>query len=130
VVTDDLRPAGRTRFDHDEIHARGECRQRTSVGQPAITDEPRHGSPQTQLLAPVERLLADAEVPAGAPPDLDHNELPGRAGIDRHEIQLISPDPDLPREHRPTRLGEPIGDQLLSRITVSLCGGALRHPCR
>ena len=72
----------------------------------------------------VDRLLGQAEVPVPAESDLDEHENRRRTRVDRDDVQLGAPDPDLATENRPAGCGELGGDEQLGRIAPTLLRGA------
>ena len=108
-------------LDRDEIDANRQARYRTSVGQ-AILDQSADSRPQVTTLAMVEGLLRKPEVPATSPPDLDDDEVRRWARVDRHEIELVVTDMDVPGQDGPARLAQPSGDELLGGVTRQLSG--------
>ena len=82
----------------------------------------------------VDRLLGEAEVPAGPPADLDDHQRRGRTGVDRDEVELVATDVDVPGQDGPTQVPETRSDECLGGIAGPLCcrsrriAGSVRHP--
>jgi hypothetical protein len=72
----------------------------------------------------VDRLLGKPVRAAAAPADLDHHERGRRARVDRHEIQLVATDVDVPGEDRPTGLDQPTGNERFCGIARDLRRGS------
>ena len=81
----------------------------------------------------IDGLLRQAEVAASPPADLDDHERGRRARVDRHEIELVATDMDVPGQDGPTGFREPRGDQRFGGITRPLgrrsyrFAGSVRH---
>jgi hypothetical protein len=81
----------------------------------------------------VDRLLREAEVATGTPADLDDDQCRRRTMIDRHEVELVPTDMDVPGQDRPAGVGEARSDEPLGGITRLLrrrsirCAGSVRH---
>jgi hypothetical protein len=68
-------------------------------------------------LAEVERLFGESEVASAPPADLDHHEHRRRTRVDRHEVELVATDMDVPGEDGPARFDQPMSDQSFGGIT-------------
>ena len=79
---------GRGRLNHDEVDADWQPRKRTAVGKSGRRKEATDRPPQPRPFAPVKSLFGQPEVATAAPADLDDDERPWRAGIDRDDIEL------------------------------------------
>ena len=53
---------------------------------------------------------------AAPPADLDDHERGRRARVDRHEVDLMTADMDVPSQDRPARLEQPRGDQAFGTV--------------
>jgi hypothetical protein len=121
-------------LDHDQIEAQRQPGHWRSVGQHAPVEQPVRGRPDMRALAVVDRLLREAEVATGTPADLDDDQCRRRTGIDRHEVELVATDMDVPGQDGPARVREARSDEPLGRITRLLRGrssrvaGSVRHP--
>ena len=71
-------------------------------------------------LPEVDGLLREAERPGRAEPDLDNHQAPRRARVDRHEIELVATDMDVPGQDRPAGHGQPLRDEGLGVVAGSL----------
>lgn len=88
-------------FDRDQVDADGQRRQRRPIRKDAGSQQPGDRSAQMASLAPVERLLRQAEPAIPAPAHLDHHERRRRSRIDRHEVELAAAHADPTPEDRP-----------------------------
>jgi hypothetical protein len=112
-------------FHGHEVNPDGQSRRGASIGQ-TILDQPPDGRPKVTPLAMVECLLGEPEVTAAPPADLDDDEGRRRARVDRHEIELVATDMDVPGQDGPTGLEQSDEDQRFGGVTCLLCLG----PCR
>ena len=71
----------------------------------------------------VHGLLGQAKFPGSAKADLDDHEIARRSRIDRDDVQLGTPDPDLATEDRPAGSGEVGSDEYLGGVAAALLGG-------
>jgi len=112
----------------DEIEPEAQPRQRTPVGKASRGDHRPGRVAHVTPLPEVDGLLREAERPRAPQPDLDDHELRRRrrARVDRHEIELVATDMDVPGQDGPTGVRQAGGDQRLGGITRLLCRGPLR----
>lgn len=115
------------RLDHDQVEAQRQMRQQRAVRQRAAFEEPIGGGPYVEPFPGIDGLLRQPERTAGAPANLDGHEHPGRARVDRDQVQLITPDVDVPPEDRPAAGRQAIGDQLFGGISGVLGVGPHRR---
>ena len=111
----------RGRFHRDQVDPDRQSRDRPSVGQ-AILEQPADGRPQVGTLAVVEGLLGEPEIPPAAPADLDDHQARWRTRVDRHEIELVATDMDVPGQDGPACFAQPNRDQILGGVTRQLSG--------
>jgi hypothetical protein len=104
------------RFDDDEVHAHRQPRDGRAARKP-ILEQPAQRGAKVAALAVVERLFWEPEVAPPTPADLDDHEHRRRARVDRHEVELVATDMDVPGEDGPARFHQPIGDQSFGGIT-------------
>jgi hypothetical protein len=71
----------------------------------------------------VDRLFAGSEVACRSTPDLDDHQVSRRTRVDRHEIELMATDMDVPGEDRPTLGSEPVRHESFGGIADELCRG-------
>jgi hypothetical protein len=90
-------------LDDDEIDARRQPREPRTVRQAATLEQPTDSNPEPPALPKVDRFLGQPEVTAGPPADLDRNQLARRTRIDRKNVDLASPDVDVPPDDLPAR---------------------------
>ena len=88
-------------------------------GRPSSSNRPS-GSAKVAALAVVERLFREAEIASAPPADLDHDERRRRTRVDRHEVELVATDMDVPGEDGPARLGQPRTDESLRGVARDL----------
>ena len=102
-------------------------------GSDAAVEQPVRGRPDAGALAVVDGLLGQAEVAAGPPADLDDDQRRGRTRVDRHEVELVATDMDVPGQDGPAGFREPRSDERLGGITRLLrrrprrVAGSVRH---
>jgi hypothetical protein len=89
------------RLDDDEIESDRQTWQPCPIGKATTVEQPADRRPEPTPLAEVECLLGQTEVAARPPPDLDHNEVARRTGIDREDVDLPAPDVHIPTENMP-----------------------------
>jgi hypothetical protein len=127
VVPDGRPYAG---FHGHEVEAQREARHRSAVRQGAVRAQPEGGRVHAGTLAMVERLLGQAEITPRAPADLDDDQRGGRARVDRHEIELVTTDMDVPGQDGPAVIDQSDRDQVLGGVTRLLSRGPCRVVCR
>ncbi len=115
--------AGPARLDDDEVEADRELREGRSVRKPAELDEGPGRGPDAAALAVVDGFLTGSVFPRPAAPHLDNDELPRRARVDRHEIELVATDMDVPGKDRPAGGSEPVRHERLGSVADELCLG-------
>jgi hypothetical protein len=119
VVPDHRRTAALAGFGHDEI----EADRQAGEGRSILREPAERGLMNPRSLPMVDRLLGEAEVAPPSPADLHDHELPGRAGIHRHDVQLCPPDAKLPPQDDPTARLETRDDGTFRSIAQSLDRG-------
>ena len=108
------------RFDHHEVEPEGQGRDRAAVGHRPPIEQAVGRLPDAGAFAVIDGFLRQAE-PAGAPPaDLDDDEGSGRARVDRHEIEFVAADMDVPGQDGPARVAQPGTDEGLGGVTREL----------
>jgi DNA-binding PadR family transcriptional regulator len=118
--------------DH-KVEPQRQMRQGRAIGQRTAIEQAECGRPNAGALAVIDRLLWQAEPASGAPADLDDHERGRRTRVDRHEIELVATDMDVPGQDGPTGFREARGDEALGGITRLLCRrphrvvGSVRH---
>ena len=70
----------------------------------------------------VKGLLGEAKIPSAAPADLDDHQARWRTRVDRHEIELVATDMDVPGQDGPACFAQPSSDQILGGVTRQLSG--------
>ena len=108
------------------IRARPPPGSGSAVGQGARRGEASERRPEVAPLPPVECLLGEPEVAPRAPADLDQDDRPGWPRVERDQVDLLAPEPDVPSEDRPAEGHEVVGDQVLGGIP----GALHRRPTR
>ena len=104
-----------------------------TVGQRTAIEQAVGGGPDPRPLPVVDRFLGQAERTSGPPADLDHHERPGRTRVDRHEVDLMATDMDVPGQDGPTGVRETHRDDRLGGIARPLgrrsrrSAGLVRH---
>ena len=126
-------PSPMTRFHDDEVESQRQPRNRTASRRHAPIQQAVGGGPHPDALAMIDRLLGQPEVAASSPADFDDHERRRRTRVDRHEVELVTTDMDVPGQDGPTGIREPDGDQRLGGITRLLgrrphrVVGSVRH---
>jgi hypothetical protein len=117
VVADARRSAISARLNHHEVEPQREARKTLTTRQSANLDQRIGRTPEVRSLAMIDGLLGESEVAARAPAHLDDDEEGGGTRVDRHEIELVATDMDVPGQDGPAALGQQDGDQLFGGIT-------------
>jgi hypothetical protein len=104
------------RLHDDQIEPQRQVRQQRTVGQRATLEKAVRRRADARALPVVDGLFGQAEVTTGPPADLDGDQLARRSRVDRHEIQLVTADVDVPRQDRPASRYQPLGDQRLRGV--------------
>ena len=112
------------RFDDDQVEPERQVRHRDATRQAAAFDELPRRPTDERALAVIDRLLGEAERATASPADLDDDERGRRARVDRHEIELVATDMDVPGENRPTGVDQPTGNERFRGIARDLRRGS------
>ena len=64
----------------------------------------------------VDRLFGESEITPRPPAHLHDHQGGRRARVDRHEIELVSADVDVPGKDRPAGVDQPLGDERLGGV--------------
>lgn len=117
----DPRPdIGLARLDDDKVESEAQGWEGPSVRQRAGRHHRPGGIPEMAALPEVDRFLGQPERPGCAQADFDDHESLWRARVDRHEIELVATDMDVPGEDRPAGLRQPFRDEGFGTIAGSL----------
>ena len=65
----------------------------------------------------IDALLRQAEGSTRPPADFDRDERARWSGIQRHDVELETPDVYVPSQDGPTRRGQPVRDERLGVIS-------------
>lgn len=122
MVTDPV-----ARLDHDQVETQRQMRQERPIRQRATLKQAIGSGPDADPLPGIDGLLRQPEGATGTPANLHRDKHPGRAGIDRDQVQFMAADVDVPPEDRPTGGRQAIGDQLFGGISGLL--GIGPHRC-
>src|SRR6476469_4725302 len=68
----------------------------------------------------IDALLCQTETARRPPAHFDDDERARRTRVDRHEIELMAPDMDVPGQDGPTGLDQPGEDQRFGGVTCLL----------
>jgi hypothetical protein len=117
MVSQQWLPAGRVGLHRDEVEAERKRRNRRPIREWRTVEQGVGGTAQMAAFAMVDGLLRQAEVAATTPADLDYDEVRRRARVDRHEIELVATDMDVPGQDGPAHCGQPVGNQRFGGIT-------------
>src|SRR4051794_29148379 len=112
-------PAG---LDDHGVEPEGEGRDATAVRHFGAVEGPEARVAKGPALSPADRLLGQPELAAAPPSHFHDDELARRPRIDGDEIELASPDPDVPPEDAPSRGRQPCLDEVLRRVSRPLSG--------
>ena len=121
------------RLDDDEVEPQRQPWDWLAAWKGPAIEEAVRRCPDPRPLPMVDGLLGQAEAPAGAPADLDDDKRRGRTRVDRHEIEFMATDMDVPGQDGPTSFREPRRDQRFGGITRLLgrrpgrVVGSVRH---
>ena len=121
-------------LDDDEIEAQRQARHGFTVRERAAIEESVRGRADPRPLAVVDRLLRQTEVTTATPADLDDHEGRRWTRVDRHEIELVTTDMDVPGQDGPTSFRQARCDERLGAVTRQLgrrsrrVAGSVRHP--
>jgi hypothetical protein len=112
--------SGRVGLDDDDVEAGLQRGQRPAIRQHAGGDDPRGCFADTAPLSEVDGLLGEAEGTTRPEADLNDHEPRRRARVDRHEIELMTTDMDVPGEDRPALLRQSFRDEGLRVVAEPL----------
>ena len=118
--------------DH-QVESQRQMWDRLTVRKRTAIEQAVGGGPDPRPLPVVDRFLGQAERTSGPPADLDHHERPGRTRVDRHEVELVATDMDVPGQDGPTGVRETHRDDRLGGIARLLgrrsrrSAGLVRH---
>ncbi len=115
------------RLDHHEVEPQRQVRQERAVRQAASFEQAVRRGADPDALPAVHRLLWEPECPAGAPANLDRDEHPRRAGINRDQVQFKPSDVDVAPQDRPAGGRQAVGDPLLGGVAEVLGIGSHRR---
>ena len=117
VVPDPGLSSTLARFDDGEVEADRQPGQSHAVGQHAPVEQAVRGKAKTGPLAMIDRLLTETEAARCPPADFDDHEAGRRTRVDRHEIELMAADMDVPGQDAPTGLEQSDEDQRFGGVT-------------
>lgn len=123
MVTDPRLPSPVARLDHDEVEPEWQSRDGVAVRERAAIEQPVRRLSDSGSLAVIDRLLGKPEAARAPPADLDDDERGRWTRVDRHEIELMAADMDVPGQDGPTSLDQPVQDQRFGGITRQLGRG-------
>jgi hypothetical protein len=113
-------PNAATRLDDHEIEPERQVRHRLAARQRTSIEQTVGRRANPRSLAMVNGLFRQAEGSARSPADLDHDERGRRTRVDRHEVELVATDMDVPGQDGPTGFREARSDERLGGITRQL----------
>jgi hypothetical protein len=126
-------PHPAARFDDYEIEPQRQSWDARAVRQRAAVEQAIGSGADPDALSVVDGLLGQAELATRPPADLHDHQRGRRARVDRHEIELVTTDMDVPGQDGPTGVRESSGDQRFGGITRLLgrrprrVVGSVRH---
>lgn len=126
-------PNAATRLDDHEIEPERQVRHRLAARQRTSIEQTVGRRANPRSLAMVNGLFRQAEGSARSPADLDHDERGRRTRVDRHEVELVATDMDVPGQDGPTGFRKARSDERFGGITRLLgrrsrrVAGSLRH---
>jgi hypothetical protein len=119
-------PSPVARLDDHEVEPDRQSRDGATVRQgPAIEQSVRR-LPDTSPLSMIDRLLCEPEATRASPANLDDHEGRRWTRVDRHEIEFVTADMDVPGQDGPTGLDQSVQDQRLGGVTRQLGRGPVR----
>ncbi len=107
------------RLDDHEIHSDRQSWDGHPAWQ-AVLEQAADSGAEMAALAVVECLLREAEVTPAPPADLDDHEHRRRARVDRHEVELVATDMDVPGQDGPAQVAQPRTYEGLGGVTRDL----------
>ena len=107
-------------LDRNEVEAQRKRRNGRPIRERDAVEQRVRRVAEVPALAVVDGLLRKPEVAPAAPADLDDHEHRRRARVDRHEIELVATDMDVPGEDDPAGFAQPRTDESLGGITREL----------
>jgi hypothetical protein len=121
-------------LDDHEIEPQWESRNGGTIRKSPTIEEAKRRRPHPRPFAVIDGLLGQAVSAAGAPTHLDDDQRGRRTRVDRHEIEFVATDMDVPGQDGPTQVPETRSDECLGGIAGPLCcrsrriAGSVRHP--
>ena len=116
-------PSPVARLDHHEVEPEWQPRDGGAVGQTSAIEQAVGRLPDPRALSVIDRLFGQPEATRTAPAHLDHNQGRRRTRVDRHEVEFVTADMDVPGQDGPTGLDQPVQDQRFCGITRQLGRG-------
>jgi hypothetical protein len=120
VMPDPRLPSPFTGLNDDQIEPDRQPRYDGTAGQHAPIEQPVRREPDARALAVIHGLLAEAETARRPPTHFDDDERARRTRVDRHEIELVASDMDVPGQDGPTGLEQSTEDQRFGGVTCLL----------
>ena len=120
-------------LDDHEIEPQWESGNGGTIRKSPTIEEAKRRRPHPRPFAVIDGLLGQAVSAAGAPTHLDDDQRGRRTRVDRHEIEFVATDMDVPGQDGPTSFHESRGDELFGGITRLLgrrsrrVAGSVRH---
>ena len=110
-----MRTAG---LDDDQVESQGQVRHRRPVREDATLEQAVRGGPNARAFPVIDGLLRQAERPDSLRQRTSTaTRVRGGPGIDRHEVELVATDVDVPGEDDPACRGQTVGDQGLGAVS-------------
>jgi hypothetical protein len=113
-------------LDDDEVEPQRQTGERFAIGELAAVKQPVGRGTDPRPLAVIDGLLGQPERPIRPPAYLDDDERGRGARVDRHEIEFVATDMDVPGQDGPSDGVEVRRDQRLGGITGLLRRGPSR----
>jgi len=123
VVSDPGISSPVTRLEDHEIESQLQPRDGTTVRQRAAIKQTVPRLADAGAFAVIDRLLSEAEPTRASPAHLDDHERGGRTRVDRHEIEFVAADMDVPGQDGPTGIDQSSQDQRFGGVTRQLGRG-------
>ena len=120
MVSDAWFSARQVGLDGNDVETQRKRRNRRPIRERDAVEQRVRRTAQVPSLAVVDRLLSQPEVAAASPADLHDHEHRRRTRVDRHEVELVATDMDVPGQDGPAQVAQPRTDEGLGGVTREL----------
>ena len=130
VMPDPRLPSPFSGLHDDQVETDRQPRHDGTAGQHTPIKQAVRREPDARALAMIDGLLAEAETARRPPTHFDDDERARRTRVDRHEIELVASDMDVPGQDGPTGLEQSNEHQRFGGVTCLLGLRSSRDPDR